>query len=88
VAAPVEIAATKEAHHFYPVLFYMRFGQPYDSLSYATLVLLDAVAIMRSILEDEYRAVKQLGALDQIWNGSLLLLSSLEKTFLSKRPLS
>ncbi len=79
-----ETAATKEAHHFYPVLFYMRFAQHYYSLSFATLVLLDAVAIMRSALGDDYRAVKELRALDQIWNGSLMLLTSLEQTFLSE----
>ncbi len=83
-----EIAATKEAHHFYPVLFYMRFAEPYYSLSFATLVLLDAVTIMRSTLGDQYSAVKELRALDQIWHGSLLLLTSLEKTFLSERSLS
>src|ERR1700712_41349 len=81
-----EIAATKEAHHFYPVLFYMRFAEPYYSLSFATLVLLDAVAIMRSALGDQYSTVTQLRALDQIWRGSLLLLTSLEKTFLSETP--
>ena len=81
-----EMAATKEAHHFYPVLFYMRFERSYYSLSFATLVLLDAVTIMRSTLSDEYGAVKQLRALDQLWQGSLLLLTSLEKTFLSEKP--
>ena len=83
-----EMAATKEAHHFYPVLFYMRFEQSYYSMSFATLVLLDAVAIMRSTLGDQYSTVKQLRALDQIWHGSLMLLTSLEKTFLSEKPLS
>jgi hypothetical protein len=82
-----EMAATKEAHHFYPVLFYMRFEQSFYSLSFATLVLLDAVTIMRSALSDQYSTVKQLRALDQLWNGSLLLLTSLEKTFLSGAPL-
>ena len=81
-----EVAATKEAHHFYPVLFYMRFVEPYYSLSFATLVLLDAIAIMRSTLGDQYRAVKELRALDQIWHGSLILLTSLEKTFLPEKP--
>lgn len=81
-----EVAATKEAHHFYPVLFYMRFAQPYYSLSFATLVLLDAVALIRSTLGDEYRAVKELRALDQIWDGSLMLITSLEGNFLSSQP--
>ncbi len=83
-----DVTSTKEAHHFYPVLFYMRFEEHYYSLSFATLVLLDAVAIMRSTLGDQYSAVKQLRALDQIWQGSLLLLTSLEKTFLSESPLN
>lgn len=83
-----EVAATKEAHHFYPVLFYMRFVEPYYSISFATLVLLDAVALMRSALGDQYSSVKQLRALDQIWDGSLLLLTSLEQSFLSYRPMS
>jgi hypothetical protein len=77
-----EIAATKEAHHFYPVLFYMRFAEHYYSMSFATLVLLDAVTIIRSALSDQYCSVKGLRALDQIWDGSLLLLTSLEETFL------
>ena len=80
------IAATKEAHHFYPVLFYMRFAEHYYSLSFSTLILLDTLTIIRSVLSDQYSAVKQLGALDQIWEGSLLLLTSLEDTFLSKAP--
>lgn len=77
-----EMAATKEAHHFYPVLFYMRFEQHYYSMSFTALVLLDAVAIIRSALSDQYASVKKLRALDQIWDGSLLLLTSLEDTFL------
>ena len=62
--------------------------QPYYSLSFATLVLLDAVAIMRSTLGGQYRAVKELRALDQIWHGSLMLLTSLEKNFLSEKRVS
>lgn len=52
-------------------------------MSFATLVLLDTVTIIRSALSDDYASVKRLGALDQIWEGSLLLLTSLENTFLS-----
>jgi hypothetical protein len=75
-----EIAATKEAHPFYPVLFYMRFAKHYYSMSSATLVLLDAVTIIRSALNDQHASVKKLRALDQIWDGSLL--TSLEEAFL------
>ena len=84
-----DIAATKEAHHFYPVLFYMRFEEHYYSMSFASLVLLDTVTIIRSVLSDEYSAVKQLGALDEIREGALLLLASLKDNFLpGEAPLS
>jgi len=76
------MAAAKEAHHFYPVLFYMRFAEHYYSMSFAALVLLDAVTIIRSALNDQYASIKKLRSLDQIWDGSLLLLTSLEETFL------
>jgi hypothetical protein len=66
-----ETALTKEAHHFYPVLFYMRFPEHYYSVSFVTLVLLDSVTLMRSALSDEYASLKKLRALDQLWEGSL-----------------
>jgi hypothetical protein len=44
--------------------------------------LLDSVTLMRSALSDEYASLKKLRALDQLWEGSLLLLTSLEGTFL------
>jgi hypothetical protein len=49
-------------------------------------VLLDAVTIMRSVLSDQQSTIQQLSALDQLWHGSLMLLSSLETTFLSANP--
>jgi hypothetical protein len=79
-----EVAAMKEAHHFYPVLFYMRFAEHYYSISFVTLVLLDSITIMRAGLTDEALVITQLGALDQIWEGSILLLTTLEETFLSQ----
>jgi hypothetical protein len=57
----------KEAHHFYPVLFYMRFAEHYYSVSFVTLVLLDAVNLMRSALSEQNAAIKELRALDKIW---------------------
>jgi hypothetical protein len=42
----------KEAHHFYPVLFYFRFGEPYYSVSRSTLVTLDTVTLIKSALDD------------------------------------
>lgn len=81
-----EIALTKEAHHFYPVLFYMRFPDHYYSISSITLILLDSVTLIRSTLSDNYNQLRNLGALDELWEGSLLLLTALEENFLHVRP--
>lgn len=81
-----EMATTKEAHHFYPVMFYMRFPEPFYSISFITLVLLDSVTLMRSVVGHEYADITELRALDQLWDGCLLLLTSLESTFLEEGP--
>ena len=80
-----EMAATKEAHHFYPVLFYMRFEQSFYSLSFATSGAAGCGHDHAFGTSEQYDAVKQLRALDQLWHGSLLLLISLERTFLSEK---
>jgi hypothetical protein len=63
----------------------MRLPEHHYSVSFVTLVLLDSVTLMRSALSDEYASLKKLRALDQLWEGSLLLLTSLEGTFLPQR---
>jgi hypothetical protein len=81
-----EIALTREAHHFYPVLFYMRFPEHYYSISFITLVLLDSVTLIRSALSDDCNQLKHSGALDELLEGSLLLLTALEQNFLDVGP--
>src|SRR3954454_12515581 len=46
----VEMTMAKESHHFYPVLFYFRFSDPYHSVSRSTLVALDTVSLIKSAL--------------------------------------
>jgi hypothetical protein len=73
---------TKEAHHFYPVLFYFRFEEPYYSVSRITNIALDAVTIIRSALDPErYRWLIESGAVADVWESSRLLLVTLEDTF-------
>lgn len=79
----VAITQAKEAHHFYPVLFYFRFSDPYHSVSRSTLVVLDTVSLIKSALDDQkYRWLKEAGAVAQVWEASMLLVTSLENTFL------
>jgi hypothetical protein len=45
------LAATKEAHHFYPLLFYFRFEEPRYAVSRFCFVLLDAATLMDTALD-------------------------------------
>ena len=79
----VEMTMAKEAHHFYPVLFYFRFSDPYHSVSRSTLVALDTVSLIKSALDDQkYRWLKEAGAVAQLWEASMMLVTTLENTFL------
>jgi hypothetical protein len=52
----VEISSlAKETHHFYPVLFYFRFREPYYSVSRFALVSPDTVTLIKSALDDKQR---------------------------------
>ena len=74
----------KEAHHFYPVLFYFRFEEPRYSVSRFTLIVLDAVALLRATLDGpEAERLKRSGAVEQLHRTSLMLVRTLERTFLS-----
>ncbi|HWK66379.1 MAG TPA: two pore domain potassium channel family protein [Rhizobiaceae bacterium] len=81
----VEMTHAKEAHHFYPVLFYFRFSDPYHSVSRSMLVALDTVSLIKSALDDEkYRWLKETGAVAQLWEASMMLLITLVNTFLHR----
>lgn len=77
-----EATEAKEAHHFYRILFYFRFPEPYYAVSRSSLVALDAVALIRSALAGEADWLKQSGAVTQLSSSTLLLLSTLNDVFL------
>ena len=80
----MEMTQAKESHHFYPVLFYFRFRQPFYSVSRFTLVSLDAASLIKSALSDkEYGWLKNSGAVEQLWDSAKLILETLSNTFLS-----
>jgi hypothetical protein len=73
----------KEAHHFYPVLFYFRFRQPFYSVSAQAFIALDTVSLIRSGIADRQAAwLKESAAVDAIWRVAMLLVVTLETTFL------
>jgi hypothetical protein len=78
------MSSLKEMHHFYPVLFYFRFEESCYSVSRFTNIALDAVAIIKTALDaTQYRWLIESGAVADVWNSSLLLLTTLEDAFIS-----
>ena len=78
-----DMTKAKESHHFYPVLVYFRFRQPFYSVSRFTLVSLDAATLIKSALSDkDYRWLKNSGAVEQLWDGATMLLETISSTFL------
>src|SRR4051812_8813651 len=79
--------AVKESHHFYPLLFYFRFTEPYYSVSKTATVLLDTVSLMKSgISDDDYRWLKESAAVAQCWRVATLLVGTLQEVFVGGDP--
>ena len=82
-----EMAAMKETHHFYPVLFYFRFQETFYSASHMALVALDTVTLIKTALDQKRYAVLQAsGSLRQLSNGALKLVLTLHRAFLTHDP--
>jgi hypothetical protein len=78
-----ETARVKESHHFYPMLFFFRFREPYYSVSRTSLTSLDTVSLIKSALDnDEYGWLKESAAVDDLWRASMKELQTLAKDFL------
>jgi len=80
-------SAVKESHHFYPLLFYFLFAEPYYSVSKTATVLFDSVSLMKSALSDEdYSWLKESATVAQCWRAAMLLVGMLEEVFLPGQP--
>jgi hypothetical protein len=76
------LAATKEAHHFYPLLFYFRFEEPLYAVSRFGFVLLDATTLIETALDRRrYGTVAGSAAVASIRRGARLLLETLDSNF-------
>lgn len=69
----------KEAHHFYPLLFYFRFPDPRYSVSRVCFVLLDLVALTDTALDREKLGwLARSSAVTRLRHGGELLLQTLQ----------
>lgn len=76
------LSVTKEAHHFYPLLFYFRFKDPLYSVSRLTFVLLDLTTLIDTSLDrDKHKALVGSAPVSALRRGALLLLDTLDRNF-------
>ncbi len=81
-----EMTHVKESHHFYPVVFYFRFREPFYAVSAFSLVTMDAMTLVRTVLDDgEYIWLKESGPVDQLFRSADILVQSLNKSFVPPR---
>ena len=73
-----EMTAFAESHHFHSVLLYFRFEETYYSVTRLALVCLDAVALIKTALDDgEYAWLKESAAVAHLWRATTSLVSML-----------
>jgi hypothetical protein len=73
--------------HFYPLLFYVRFVEPYYPVSQTATVLFDTVSLRKSGLRDEdYSWLKESATVARCRRAPMLLVGMLEEVFLGGEP--
>ena len=76
------LAATKEAHHFYPLLFYFRFEEPLYAVSRFSFVLLDLTTLIETALDRQhYKTIINSTPVASLHRGAFLLLETLDRNF-------
>jgi hypothetical protein len=77
-----QLAAIKEAHHFYPMLFYFRFEETFYAPPRFLLLSLDAAALIRTALDPrEMGWLQESAALAELESASTMLLRTLQQHF-------
>lgn len=81
------LAATKEAHHFYPLLFYFRFDDPRYAVSRFGFVLLDLVTLIDTALDRQrYASLIASAPVASLRRGTVLLLETFDSHFPTPGP--
>jgi hypothetical protein len=78
-----ELINLYESHHFYSSLLYFRFREPYYALSRMLLVIMDAMTLLQTALDDEHHGkLKRSSAVLQLHHGAMHMLKDLSRAFL------
>lgn len=76
------LAQTKEAHHFYPLLFYFRFKDPLYSVSRFGFILLDLTTLIDTTLDRQrHGGLVRSSPVASLRRCTLLLLETLDRNF-------
>ena len=76
------LVMTKEAHHFYPLLFYFRFKEPLYAVSRFSFILLDLTTLIDTTLDrKKYSRFVDSAPVEALRRCSLLLLETLDQNF-------
>ena len=76
------LVMTKEAHHFYPLLFYFRFKEPLYAVSRFSFILLDLTTLIDTTLDrKKYSRFVDSAPVEALRRCSLLLLETLNQNF-------
>ena len=82
-----EVMNFYESQHFYPILIYFRFGDPKYAVSRKTLIVFDAVSLIRTALDAErYAGFVQSTPVTQLWGGAMRATQMMARTFLGEPP--
>ena len=73
----MRMTSVKEAHHFYPLLFFFHASVPAHSLVRCIRLSLDTVSLLRTGVDDEGQAFKASGPLWQLQRATMLLVDTL-----------
>ena len=78
-----EVTQLKESHHFYPIIFYFRFREPFYSVSNVAQLALEAAALIKTAMnDDEYSWLKQSAAVSKLGSSAKSLVQLLDQAFL------
>ncbi len=84
-----ELLAVYEAHHFYPSLLYFRFPEKHHMSSRVAFIVMETATLVRSGLnEKRYAALVRSGAVTQLWEGGMQVLSELAKIYLGRTKIN
>ena len=82
-----EVTGVYESHHFYSVLIYFRFEEPYYAMARAMLILMELLSLIDSALDEEKHGwLKRSAAVTQLREGGMHALTEFAGVYLPGGP--